>query len=276
MEKLGLSGDLVLFKSDKILKICKTDQSRFTKNINKQITFNELNINSVPILKQGTNEQGELFIEMPILKCDNAIIWISKATSNQIIELEKNILQYFNSIIDKSILKEFDYLSWQNKLNDLYIKINDIKLQEVIFYLQNIKFQSEFYYGNYHGDLTLTNLFISNEGDNIKIDAIDFLESFIASPTNDLVKMRQDTKHLWTLQLIQNFTKIDLNRVLILLNHIDEKISKFIEKNEILKEYYIPFQIINLLRILPYNKDEKVFEYLKNEICELFKELKGK
>ena len=274
MEELGLSGDLIFITDNKIVKICRTDQDRFIKNIKKQREFKENSIKSVPILNQGVNSNNENFIEMPRLKCDNAMVWITKATSNQIYDLEKIILEYFSSIINNSEKKEFDYNIWKNKLENLFYKINDIEIKNIIFYLNGIKFKNKLYYGNYHGDFTLTNLFVSNNKNNIEIDAIDFLDSFIHSPINDLVKIRQDTKHLWTLNLIRNFNKIDTNRVLILLNHMDIQIEKFINKNKILSEYYLPFQLINLIRIIPYIKDENIFIYLKEEIVDLFNTFK--
>jgi hypothetical protein len=270
MEEFGLSGDLIFITDNKIIKTCRTDQNRFIKNIKKQIEFKENIIKSVPILNQGINSNNENFIEMPRLKCDNAMVWISKATSNQIYDLEKIILEYFSSIINNSKKKEFDYNIWKNKLEDLFYKINDIEIKNIIFYLNEMKFKNKLYYGNYHGDFTLTNLFVYSDKNNIEIDAIDFLDSFIHSPINDLVKIRQDTKHLWTLNLIRNFNKIDTNRVLILLNYMDIQIEKFINKNKILSEYYLPFQLINLIRIIPYVKDENIFIYLKGEIINLF------
>src|ERR1039457_91585 len=274
MEEFGLSGDLIFITDNKIIKTCRTDQDRFIKNIKKQREFKENSIKSVPILNQGVNSNNENFIEMPRLKCDNAMVWITKATSNQIYDLEKIILEYFSSIINNSEKKEFDYNIWKNKLENLFYKINDIEIKNIIFYLNGIKFKNKLYYGNYHGDFTLTNLFVSNNKNNIEIDAIDFLDSFIHSPINDLVKIRQDTKHLWTLNLIRNFNKIDTNRVLILLNHMDIQIEKFINKNKILSEYYLPFQLINLIRIIPYIKDENIFIYLTEEIVDLFNTFK--
>ena len=271
MEKLGLSGDSILIQDSCIMKICETNQDRFLKNIEKQKNFNNEYISAVPILEQGTIENKN-YIVMPLLQCENSIVWLTRSNINQIDNLISLLTGYFESIIKDSQVREFDYSVWINKINDLDSKIMDSDLKIILSSLKNLKFSNEFYYGNYHGDFTLSNLFIFNEGDCVSLDAIDFLESFMFSPLNDLVKIRQDTKHLWTLSLLNNNKYIDENKVVILLNYIDKKIENMIVSDDILSEFYLPFQILNLLRIVPYNKDERVFIYLKKEIQGLFNE----
>lgn len=270
MEKLGLSGDTLLIKGDRIHKICETDQQRFIKNIEKQLNFKNKYIKAVPILEQGITSDGKNFIQMPYLQCGHAVIWLSRATTNSIYQLEESLLKYFQSIFSNSELQEFDSDIWKNKIINLESKIEDKELFNILQILKNHQFTQDFYYGNYHGDLTLTNLLISNDGTQIEIDAIDFLESFIHSPINDIIKIRQDTKHLWTLNLIKNIENIDINRVIIVLQHIDKKIESLIENNKNISNFYLPFQILNFMRIIPYNKDEELFLYLKKEIIGLF------
>jgi len=53
------------------------------------------------------------------------------------------------------------------------------------------------------------------------------------------------------------------------LNYIDDKIDYEFSKNEYYVEYYKIFQILNLLRIVPYCKDKKNVNYLINEVDKL-------
>lgn len=273
MDKLGFSGDSIVINGDYIFKICETNQQRFAKNSLKQQTFQAPHIKSVPILEQGITSDGKNFIKMPYLQCGNSIIWLSKTTTDYVYELEFQILEYFKFLLQNSQTQPFDQQTWVDKITDLESKIQDTELKIILHSLKNWSFINPMYYGNYHGDLTLSNLLIHSDDKQLSIDAVDFLESFMHTPINDLVKIRQDTRHLWTLNLIQNFGRIDINRVLIFLRHIDSQIEKFISQDPILSEYYLPFQIVNLMRILPYNKDRKIFQYLKNEIKGLFNEL---
>lgn len=272
MENLGLSGDTIIFYDDTVVKICETNQDRFAKNIEKQKLFKNQYINAVNILEHGLTSDNKNYIRMPLLKCNNCIDWLSTADINSINLFLNKINQYFTDLISNSTISNFDYHLYNNKLDELYSKILDIELQNIILQLKSITFSNQFLYGANHGDLTLTNLFISNQKDDIIIDTIDFLDTFIQSPINDIVKIRQDTFHLWTVKLLTN-TDFDINRAIIVLGYIDKQISKIINNNNILQEYYLPFQIINLLRILPYNREETIFIFLKNEIRELFEHL---
>lgn len=275
MNKLGLSGDLITINGNVITKTClKTNLERFSINIIKQLNFENKHIQSLKINTMGKNNQNKLYIEMPFLKCGNCMEWISKSNMSLIQKLENKLLEYFNDLIKNSQVKLFDYSLWNSKIADLKSKITDHQILEVLNQLSKMTFNNLFYYGDYHGDFTLTNLFVYNNQENqIQIEAIDFLQSFIESPLNDLVKLRQDSKHLWTLHLINDFGKIDINRVIIFLNHLDQKIEQFINQNAILKEYYLPFQILNLARIIPYNSEEKTFDYLKENILNLSNDL---
>jgi len=210
---------------------------------------------------------------MPRLKCDNAIVWMSKTDTQNIVKLTDLFIKYLQELINSSEIKPFDYNQWLDKIHDLKFKIKDSFILDILNKLEKSKFNNLFYYGDYHGDFTLSNLFIYNQNDQPKIDAIDFLDTFIYSPINDLIKLRQDTKHLWTINLIKNFQEIDLNRAIIFINYIDKKIKDIIDENVILSEYYLPFQLLNLIRIIPYLKrDLKIFNYLKSEIKSLEKE----
>jgi tRNA A-37 threonylcarbamoyl transferase component Bud32 len=97
-----------------------------------------------------------------------------------------------------------------------------------------------------HGDMTLSNMIFTDE-----IYLIDFLDSYIESPTMDLVKLRQDTHLHWSLNMISSVT--DLSKIKLGLSYIDDWLVENypIEKYELL-------QIINLQRIYPYTNNVKI------------------
>lgn len=108
-----------------------------------------------------------------------------------------------------------------------------------------------------HGDLTFSNMIFAED-----IYLIDFLDSYIESPTIDIVKLRQDTHLYWSLNMVDE--AVDLTKIKIGLNYIDNWLT---DKYPV-KDYEL-FQIINLLRIYPYTKDDKVIHYLKKNINKL-------
>lgn len=119
-----------------------------------------------------------------------------------------------------------------------------------------------------HGDLTFSNILFN--GNNYYL--IDFLDSFIETPLQDIVKIRQDTAYRWS-QLM--YTKpYDAVRLHIICDKIDSEIdSYFSHKYEWYDKYYSIVQLMNILRVLPYAKEKRVVEYLQNILNSLLDEI---
>lgn len=115
--------------------------------------------------------------------------------------------------------------------------------------------------GMCHGDLTFSNILFN--GNNYYL--IDFLDSFIESPLLDIVKIRQDTSYLWsTLMYNKPFDKVRLS---IISEKIDVAIDEYFSgRYQWYRDYYMPLQLMNFLRILQYGHDDKVISYLKKVI----------
>ena len=111
-----------------------------------------------------------------------------------------------------------------------------------------------------HGDLTFSNILFN--GNNYYL--IDFLDSFVESPLLDIVKIRQDSRHLWSqLMYVHAYDRI---RLQIICKKIDKEIDHHFRQYEWYSRYYDMFQLLNLLRILQYAHEEKVIGYLKVEL----------
>lgn len=108
-----------------------------------------------------------------------------------------------------------------------------------------------------HGDLTFSNILFN--GNNYYL--IDFLDSFIETPLQDIVKIRQDTSYRWS-QLM--YTKpYDAVRLRIVCDKIDREIDEYFScKYPWYAANYRVMQLMNILRILPYAHEEKVINYL--------------
>lgn len=121
-----------------------------------------------------------------------------------------------------------------------------------------------------HGDLTFSNILFN--GNNYYL--IDFLDSFIETPLQDIVKLRQDTCHRWS-QLM--YTKrYDTVRLRIILDKIDHEINTyFSNKYEWYRTNYPVMQLMNILRILPYAHEEKVISFLTDTLESLLDGLSG-
>lgn len=115
-----------------------------------------------------------------------------------------------------------------------------------------------------HGDLTFSNILFN--GNNYYL--IDFLDSFIETPLQDIVKIRQDTQFRWS-QLM--YTKpYDATRLRIVCDKIDHEIHQyFTRKYQWYSDNYSVVQLMNILRILPYAKEVKVVQYLVDVLNQL-------
>lgn len=114
-----------------------------------------------------------------------------------------------------------------------------------------------------HGDLTFSNiLFTANT-----YYLIDFLDSFIESPLMDIVKLRQDSAHIWSAKMYTN--TYDPIRLEIICKKIDTELDTYFQQYSWYKAYYLPLQVLNLLRVLQYAKEQTIISDLQTEISQL-------
>jgi hypothetical protein len=169
--------------------------------------------------------------------------------------IHKNILESKHKNVTNLFLKKYE---------DVKSKVNfDYKKTDKLFY--NIT-EITVPIGKNHGDLTFSNILFSKNNKDVIL--IDFLDNFIETPLNDIVKLKQDTKHKWLYNVYN--TDIDKTRMNILFNVLDKKIHNEFKDYDFYKKYEKIFSILNLLRILPYAKDNKIKNYIKNELREKY------
>lgn len=117
--------------------------------------------------------------------------------------------------------------------------------------------------GYCHGDLSLSNILVDhNEKD---IIFIDFLDNFLDTILQDMVKLRQDTQF----HLILSINKFSNNTIIKKLNELDSILDTFFKQYDFYNKYYKLFQILNIFRIIPYSKNQE-FDELLLQICNIF------
>lgn len=259
--------------------LCKSsnhyeDALRLQKQLDKQILYQKLFNNNIPLVNYSSTIQNDknfflmefkhktidiitYFKNYSFVNIDNFVEkiifiiedYISKCTFQKINKeiLSQKINNIENNIknIDKNIFNDDD----NQIINESLTYLND-KISEII----NINIPI----GYCHGDLTLSNILIDPL--NNKLFLIDFLDSFIESPIFDIVKIRQDTKFCWTLELYNH--NLDKNKIRIIMNELDNKIDNYFKKYVYYELIYKYFEIMNILRIIQYCKSTKIKEYL--------------
>lgn len=251
---------------------------RLQRQIDKQISlYNENfldNVNVPKVIKKIKSELKVYYIMEYISFSENVIDFIYKGNCLKINWFYNQLINIVESYFRRCEIKRVNYKLLFNKINSIQrnitnnklIKANKLKLvfnylYENMEYISNQKIPI----GICHGDLTFSNILVDNN--RMQLYLIDFLDSFIESPLLDIVKIRQDTKYLWTLNLYNH--NYDRNKTIIILNYLDKMIDKYFQKYDFYVNCYKYFQIINLLRVLQYSKNQTIANKLLENIFEI-------
>ena len=194
----------------------------------------------------------------------------------------KSVLDIFEkgdiTILDDIINKLFYFLNWEfNK--SIYKRTIEQKTSEKLYrIIEKGTIDKEIYsiisnlvryinkngiivpIGICHGDFTLSNMLFSN-----KIILIDFLDSFIESPIQDIAKLLQEVNLEWSLLMSSGIR--DITKIQISYNYLKWKIIQRITQEfpQYSKQIDL-FYLITLLRIIPYIKEERIYKIVLKEI----------
>lgn len=272
IEIVKRNNSIYLEKSTYDKKYVKRLYNQATKQ--KEASKNEYQYIRVPEIFDIEINNDKMVMRMEYVYSRNFIDHFENAGFEQINYFIKAFDLFIRREVENSEMKNLSFDIISDKWKDVKIKISDNKyissdmeVNKIVKEVDNIlKDNSEeicIPVGVCHGDLTFSNILFN--GNNYYL--IDFLDSFIESPIMDMVKLRQDTAHLWSpLMYTGNYDSTRLN---IICNKIDNELDKCFRKYDWYCKYYNIFQLLNFMRILQYAHDEKVIKYLKNEINDL-------
>ena len=275
----GHSGcDIVIVHEDNDLFIHKSTHDpayvpRLVNQANKQITASRIEYQNirVPKIFDVVKSENEATIKMEYIYSRNYVEHFEQAGFEQIKYLIGAIKYFIDLEISNSTMQTVPSHILTDKMADVARKVeknanlkDDAEAQELVrrsSEVMNGVGDMVMPVGTCHGDLTFSNILFN--GNNYYL--IDFLDSFIESPLLDIVKIRQDTAYLWsTLMYNKPFDKVRLS---IISEKIDTAIDEyFTSKYQWYRDYYMPLQLMNFLRILQYGHDDKVIAYLKKVI----------
>lgn len=239
---------------------------RFLAAIEKQrrfqpISLSGLRVAAVPILNVSRGDAGEVSMVMPyvhglsgadfalhgtremaadISKCLNAIL-MNEMASTRMVELQSALL------LEKmeSVLASSCRASLQEPL-----RAAATRLQALLSGSETLLFPA----GDCHGDLTLSNVILSHSKGLL---LIDFLDSFLESPLQDVAKIRQDLVYGWS------FRKLDshlwIKGMLFATKATPTYLSYLESLFPVLSE---ALDILCLARIAPYVRDEPTENWL--------------
>lgn len=231
----------------------------------------------VPKIFDIISGEGRTVVKMQYVYSKNFIEFFEQAGFEQIyylIDALKNFIEYE---IDRCSLQPVSPQIFRDKFADIRSKVAGMSLYEGDDRMNSIMDSCQIWFdslgpmslpvGMCHGDLTFSNILFN--GNNYYL--IDFLDSFVESPLQDIVKIRQDTAYRWS-QLMYT-RRYDAVRLNIICDKIDGELdSWFSGRYQWYTDHYRTMQLINILRILPYVREERVVTYLKNILNDLLHE----
>lgn len=261
----GHSGcGLNLYKQEEILFLRKDSGNpeynrRLKKQFIKQNKFSLLGIKTPKVFNYG-QENGLFYFDMEFL---NGVTLAEYMANIKIKEINSLISLLFKSLPVQTSIKNADADAiFKKKISQIkkQLRPSDTEALQAVKILENFDF-SNVPYSYCCGDLTLENIMLD---DNKQIYLIDFLDSFYNSWMIDIAKLLQDLELHWSYR----HQNIDFNlamRLAVAKEALLENIAEYgnAHKN-IITIYHI--LLLNMLRIIPYAKDNKTHDFLKSAL----------
>lgn len=270
----GHSGcGLNLYKKDDTLFLRKDSGApdynrRLKKQYIKQNRFTLPGVKTPIIFKHGL-ENGLFYFDMEFL---NGMTLAEYMPSIKIKEINSLISMLFKAlpVKDSKVLPHTDKI-FKRKIAEIKNKLrpSDFEAQEAIMLLENFDF-TKVPSSYCCGDLTLENIMI---GSNKEIYLIDFLDSFYNSWMIDVAKLLQDLDLHWSYRN----REIDFNLAMRLAVAKEALLENIADSPEGQQNIYTIYHLLllNILRIIPYTKDEHTAQFLKKALSKVINTIKA-
>lgn len=266
--EIGQSGDQISpTKIDDKLVVRKTfsgKDKRALNNIRKQVEFPQsgfLNIRPCRIISHS-----EYSCEMEYVFGHVGPDISAKMHVDAYRNFTRNLDQFLTSLLDKSKEVELESSIIHEKCADILSRSHESfhadlsGVFRIISSLLNGSNSIRCPVGNCHGDLTFSNMIVSDNGE---ICLIDFLQTFFESPLQDISKVVQELKYGWSHRYCKKYQQT-IGQISNAWTFNELKIIR-----TAYDEYPIVMPVLELLtlaRIAPYCKDEVTTAWLKNSL----------
>ncbi len=255
---------------------------RLNKQAYKQSCFKHfcskgMSLCAPEVYNVGVAKNGMAFFNMEYARGEKFSDYFPSLSLSRLDSIVEIFIDYFNSGIENSTLIEVKIELTNVKTDDVQKKVIPMQhysdeLKSSLFnYLYNNKPNALLPQGFCHGDFTFSNMLFNENG---RIYVFDFLDSFIESPLIDLIKLRQDTKFLWSVLIDEKLEDYKIIKVLQILEYMDSKLSLFLDElNPDIGLWYAYLEIFNLARIMPYAQKQTDIQFLSRNLTQLLKKV---
>ena len=212
--------------------------SRLISQAEKQIVFSKRIYKNIETPK--VHDIEVFYFDMDYVSGQNFEEFFSSASVNDVEFVLLTLFDYFDTLI--STARNF------NATNKILSKIDSLK--EKTSHTKYIEFLRKYVENNSiivphtfcHGDLTFANIIFHKN----RLFFIDFLDCYVDTFLSDLVKLKQDLHHLWSVQN-QNVYSVRIHQI---YQHIWDQLESRYES--FMNESFHVLDVLNTLRIEPY------------------------
>ena len=239
--------------------------SRLVLQIEKQKRFQNSDSLRAPQVFDVIQLENSTSALMEYVRGSDFVSYTNSASFDEFSKTIEILTNFVKKEFESSKITKFPVEAWKSKITQVLLCSQEKQIfneseQEIIesFLIDNLP--TEILQGSCHGDFTFSNVIVEQYD---KLCLFDFLNPPIETPYEDLAKFLQDAQFSWS--LLKYTSTCDKTRVMIYweyaAKYIKNELSDFCN-NELLRK----FQVLGLLRILPYTSDIIVINYLRSNI----------
>jgi hypothetical protein len=254
-----------------VKKTCTGDTSfRLIRQIEKQKEFkNSERIRSPKVFDMKISKFS-VEASMEYVRGQDFISFTNTASKKEFDLIVGILIDLIREEFKESIMTEFPIDIWNSKVNSVlrHCVEKHVFSQLDVDHIDNFLNQDlpkTILLGKCHGDLTFSNVIVETSN---SVCIFDFLDPPISTPYEDAAKFLQDAQFFWSInKYIAHFDDV---RVKIYWSHAADVLRDSLSEIcdfELLRK----FQVLGLLRILPYTEDESMIKFLADR---LIKEVK--
>lgn len=270
LNKHGHSQDtLQIIQHDYRYCVCKTfrtDLVRAQRNVDKQRKFQSLytgtvRVSSAEVLNfEVYSDRAELL--MPYVEGITGYMFPVHATRSLARTLSSSLSTLLYNELNESYEDLIKTKIFIEKIEAVLAATQDSQLKQIINnclkVLESLPDELLFPIGPCHGDLTLSNIIVDPL---YGITLIDFLETYLETPLQDVAKLKQDFIYGWSFR--KHSSSIGIKAEILCRYHYPSALT------QIERMYPIQIKLLTLMtlaRIAPYIKDEVTQQWLTKSL----------
>ncbi len=212
------------------------------------------------VLGRQMDSNGLFYFDMEYVRTRTLAEYMHSITVKEIVRLI-NLLFDWMPVSHGTINPDASRI-FASKISSLYKSFTNITpIEQAAFDILNQFDFSKIPTSPCHGDLTLENILITSDN---QLYLIDFLDSFYDSWMIDVAKLLQDLDIFWSYRHIEMSPNLSI-RLMTAKNALIENMMEAENGTDnLVKIYHI--LLLNILRIVPYTKDDITKEFLQNAL----------